>query len=120
MVVTETTAQRVYAELDPQPRAAGERRRETVDELEQPTGQRAGQRCRTRLLDAARGIFGRELYNVTECDSGHAAVFNVDGLIDDRVQPLAGQPPQMGQDVVDAPKAVEELATLGILWLEAA
>jgi hypothetical protein len=75
---------------------------------------------RARPLHGPRGVAGGELDQPAEGDPGDAPVADVDRLVGDRVQALAGPRRQHRQDVVAAGQPVGERPALGRPGAEAA
>ena len=101
------------AELDPFPWPAVQVGREPVDGAQQRQGVVVGEGDRAGPFDRTGRVPRGELDQAAQGDPGHAAVVDVDGLVRDRVQALAGTGAQGGQDVVAAGQAVGERAALG-------
>ncbi|MEI9850522.1 MAG: hypothetical protein WDN24_06320 [Sphingomonas sp.] len=103
------------AELDPRLAVFGQIGREAIDRAQDRQAHFARQRGYIGFLDRARGVVGRELQDVALRDARHAAIADVDRLVEDEVQSLGRQSLQMGERLFDAADPVDELAAARIL-----
>jgi NTP pyrophosphatase (non-canonical NTP hydrolase) len=108
------------AELDPLAGGGLELGPEPVHGRQQGHGVVEGEGDRARPLHRPGGVAGGELDQPAQRDPGDAAVVDVDGLVDDRVEALGGPGRQHRQDVVAAGQAVAERPALGRPGPEAA
>lgn len=92
----------------------------TVDRLKQlnrPFNRKPG---KPRLLDASRGHVGPKFDDLTHGDTGHSAVGDINGLVDDGVRSLAGHSLKSVDGSVNRIDTIDEFATLRLVCAEAA
>src|SRR3712207_6471549 len=93
---------------------------EAIDGLKQALSEMKGHGECSGLLHGPWGVAGCELDHAVEKNSRYTAIANVDGFIDDRVQALRSQSAHCILCLLRAGNAVDELAVLGVVRLEAA